>query len=389
MHAPREPHYQAVLHTLRYIKSDLTLGLFLSRNPYCTVSAHCDSDWAACPDSRRYVSGYIVFLGDTPISWKSKKQTTISLSSVEAKYRSLRKMQFDCVGNRRPDRAYLKYRWQPTKCNLARWDGKEFVRRIKNKEVLFVGDSLSLNQWQSLACMLHSAFPRLNYTVTRNGPLMSTFSIPSKQVTLSYVRNALLVDIVREKSKRVLELNSVAVSSKLWTGYDVLIFDTWHWWLHTGKKQPWDMIRDGKVLRKDMDRLKAYEKALVTWGKWVSNNINFNKVQVFFQGISPDHSNGTQWGKKTNTMQCKGEQKPVKRLRYLGDPDEADMLLGKVLGKTGKPIHLLKLNKMSQYRVDGHPSIYGSPRYKGMDCTHWCLPGVPDTWNQLLYANLI
>ncbi|KAM3395783.1 protein trichome birefringence-like 43 [Capsicum galapagoense] len=297
--------------------------------------------------------------------------------------------QFDCVGNRRPDRAYLKYRWQPTKCNLARWDGKEFVRRIENKEVLFVGDSLSLNQWQSLACMLHSAFPRLNYTVTRNGPLMSTFSIPSKQVTLSYVRNALLVDIVREKSKRVLELNSVAVSSKLWTGYDILIFDTWHWWLHTGKKQPWDMIRDGKVLRKDMDRLKAYEKALVTWGKWVSNNINFNKVQVFFQGISPDHSNGTQWGKKTNTMQCKGEQKPVKRLRYLGDPDEADMLLGKVLGKTGKPIHLLKLNKMSQYRVDGHPSIYGSPRYKGMDCTHWCLPGVPDTWNQLLYANLI
>ncbi|WMV39451.1 hypothetical protein MTR67_032836 [Solanum verrucosum] len=137
--------------------------------------------------------------------------------------------------------------------------------------------------------MLHSAFPSLNYSVTRNGPLMSTFSIPSKQVRLSYVRNALLVDIVKEKSKRVLKLDSVATSSKLWTGYDILIFDTWHWWLHTGRKQPWDLIRDGKVLHQDMDRLKAYEKALITWGKWISNNINFKKTKVFFQGISPDH----------------------------------------------------------------------------------------------------
>ncbi|XP_049412582.1 protein trichome birefringence-like 43 [Solanum stenotomum] len=297
--------------------------------------------------------------------------------------------QFDCVKNGRPDKAYLKYRWQPTDCNLTRWDGNDFMRRIKKKKVLFVGDSLSLNQWQSLACMLHSAFPSLNYSVTRNGPLMSTFSIPSKQVRLSYVRNALLVDIVKEKSKRVLKLDSVATSSKQWTGYDILIFDTWHWWLHTGRKQPWDLIRDGKVLHQDMDRLKAYEKALITWGKWISNNINFKKTKVFFQGISPDHRNGTQWGKKPNQMQCKGEQNPVKKLSYLGGQDEADILLGKILSKTRKPIHMLKLNKLSQYRVDGHPSIYGNPRYKGMDCTHWCLPGVPDTWNQLLYANLI
>nr|XP_016463726.1 PREDICTED: uncharacterized protein LOC107786726 [Nicotiana tabacum] len=50
---PREPHLKVVFHLLRYLRSDPTLGIFFSNDPDCTTQAYCDSDWAACPDSRR------------------------------------------------------------------------------------------------------------------------------------------------------------------------------------------------------------------------------------------------------------------------------------------------------------------------------------------------
>lgn len=79
MQDPREPHFQAAFHLLRYIKTDPTLGIFMSHDPSYNAKAYCYSDWTACPDSRKLVSAYIVLLGNSPLSWKSKKQETISL----------------------------------------------------------------------------------------------------------------------------------------------------------------------------------------------------------------------------------------------------------------------------------------------------------------------
>uniref|UniRef100_A0A2P2Q8X1 Trichome birefringence-like C-terminal domain-containing protein n=1 Tax=Rhizophora mucronata TaxID=61149 RepID=A0A2P2Q8X1_RHIMU len=54
-----------------------------------------------------------------------------------------------------------------------------------------------------------------------------------------------------------------------------------------------------------------------------------------------------------------------------------------------RPAYLLDITLLTELRKDGHPSTYAGSGSKLNDCSHWCLAGVPDTWNQLLYAALL
>lgn len=88
LHHPTTIRLEAAQRVLRYVKGTLHQGIFLSPGPL-SLSAFIAADWAGDPCDRKSIAGFIVFLESNPISWSSKKQTTVSRSSLEAEYRAL------------------------------------------------------------------------------------------------------------------------------------------------------------------------------------------------------------------------------------------------------------------------------------------------------------
>lgn len=86
MHDPCTSHMTALKCFIRYIKCTLDLDLQLSPSSTHTLISYTNVDWVGCPDTRRSISGYCVYLGTNLLSWSTKRQHTLSRSCVEAEY---------------------------------------------------------------------------------------------------------------------------------------------------------------------------------------------------------------------------------------------------------------------------------------------------------------
>lgn len=150
---------------------------------------------------------------------------------------------FDCLGNGRSDRDYLGWRWKPRSCEIPRFDVRGVLEMLRSKRVVFVGDSMSRTQWESLICMLMAGVEdkRGVYEVNQNqitkrirflGVRFSAFNF-----TIEFFRSVFLVQqgrVPRHAPKRVqstLLLDKLDDISDQWLNSDILIFNTGHWWV--------------------------------------------------------------------------------------------------------------------------------------------------------------
>lgn len=86
---PGKPHWEAVKRIIRYLKGTIDAKLTFSKASKLNVSGYCDADWAGDLDERLSCTGYVFVSQGGAISWNSKRQSTVALSSAEAEYMSL------------------------------------------------------------------------------------------------------------------------------------------------------------------------------------------------------------------------------------------------------------------------------------------------------------
>ncbi|GJR73216.1 uncharacterized mitochondrial protein-like protein [Tanacetum coccineum] len=89
MYSPLASHIKMAFRVLKYLKGSPGCGVKVNKTENFGVKVYTDSDWARCLITRNPVSGFYVFLGNSLVSWKSKKQATLSRSSTKAEYRCM------------------------------------------------------------------------------------------------------------------------------------------------------------------------------------------------------------------------------------------------------------------------------------------------------------
>ncbi|RCV22067.1 hypothetical protein SETIT_4G190400v2 [Setaria italica] len=282
------------------------------------------------------------------------------------------------------------------------FNATDFLARLRGKRLMLVGDSMNRNQFESLLCILREALPDKTRMFETHGYRISkgrgyfVFKFADYDCTVEFVRSHFLVrEGVRFNRQRnsnpILQIDRVDKTANRWKKADVLVFNTGHWWTHGKTARGKNYHKEGDTLYPHFDSAEAYRRALKTWARWIDKNMDPARSVVFYRGYSTAHFRGGDWDSGGS---CNGETEPTFKGAIIDSYPLKMRIVEEAIGRMRFPVRLLNVTKLTNFRRDGHPSVHGKAGDKKVskrkqDCSHWCLPGVPDAWNELIYASLV
>eukprot|EP00257_Ricinus_communis_P003769 XP_002516255.2 protein trichome birefringence-like 16 [Ricinus communis] len=307
-----------------------------------------------------------------------------------------------CRLMQRTDFSYEMLRWQPNNCQMEAFKGSEFLKRMEGKTLAFVGDSLGRQQFQSLMCMITGGketpdvldVGREYGLVQPRGSVRPNgwaYRFPSTNTSVLYYWSACLcdlepIDIKNPATDYAMHLDRPPSFLRHFLHkIDVLVLNTGHHW-NRGKLKAnrWVMHVGGmpntnKKLAMIGDAKNFTIHSIVDW---VNKQLpKYPHLKAFYRSISPRHFVNGDW----NTGGSCDNTTPMSVGKEVLQDESSDYSAGRAVKGTG--VKLLDITALSQLRDEGHISRFSITASSGVqDCLHWCLPGVPDTWNEILFA---
>ncbi|CAI5997712.1 unnamed protein product [Closterium sp. NIES-65] len=301
----------------------------------------------------------------------------------------------NCEKNGQTSFDYRNYKWVPgqPECSLSRFDAASFLSLLRGKVVALAGDSMINNLFEAIRCLVSAATPAPDWKGTFPGVPgdYEVFEVPKYGTKFIRIQDPFLVDSkpagTSDSSSATWTIN-LDKPSPLWASLlktaDVFVFAHGHWFDNAPASKRL-LYQKGQPVQ--ADQFEAARLSLITVASYLTKS-NY-KGQVFYLTYSPRHYSSAFKTKGMGCAKATAPFTPSEGEYAMGKSKEAPYLTAqKAALKPYPAVRVLDIFRMALLRPDAHVGPWDGKSGNGDDCSHWCEPGLPDIWADLLFNEL-